>query len=254
MRHSPLHMRTPTRAGEPALEAARRKPLIFGLFRGVSVFSGVNGDDGDGGDEGRVTVNVGVAFGQGAPGGQTAGSLILNLAANRALIQTFNVNNLNELTIETNGVKYFSNGTPVAGQQFDYAFDTIGNRTQTLAGGDQNGLNLRTNNYSANNLNQITNRDVLEGAIELPWIIEKIKYGIDGYNEVQDLLGYPYVTYHFYTDIPDCWVFYRIAKPRYLFISANPDPNNTDPYELVIDVTYNRAIEIIWGPPPAPSK
>ena len=29
--------------------------------------------------------------------------------------------------------------TPVAGQQFDYAFDTIGNRTQTQAGGDQNG-------------------------------------------------------------------------------------------------------------------
>jgi RHS repeat-associated protein len=74
----------------------------------------------------------------------------------------------------TNGVKYFSNGTPMAGQQFDYAFDTIGNRTRTLAGGDQNGANLRTNNYYANNLNQITNRDVsgyvdVMGASDLPF-------------------------------------------------------------------------------------
>ena len=60
----------------------------------------------------------------------------------------------------TNGCKYFSDGTPVAGQQFDYTFDTIGNRTQTQTGGDTNGANLRVANYSPNNLNQITSRDV----------------------------------------------------------------------------------------------
>ncbi len=60
----------------------------------------------------------------------------------------------------TNGCKYFSTGTPVPGQQFDYTFDTIGNRTQTMSGGDTNGANLRVANYYANNLNQITNRDV----------------------------------------------------------------------------------------------
>ena len=43
----------------------------------------------------------------------------------------------------TSANKYFSDGTPVAGQQFDYAFDSIGNRTGTQAGGDQNGANLR---------------------------------------------------------------------------------------------------------------
>lgn len=58
------------------------------------------------------------------------------------------------------GCKYFYDQTPVAGQQFDYTFDTIGNRTQTQTGGDQNGMNLRTANYHANNLNQVTNRDV----------------------------------------------------------------------------------------------
>jgi len=60
----------------------------------------------------------------------------------------------------TNGCKYFSDGTPVAGQQFDYTFDTIGNRTQTQTGGNQSGVPLRVANYYANSLNQITNRDV----------------------------------------------------------------------------------------------
>jgi RHS repeat-associated protein len=58
------------------------------------------------------------------------------------------------------GHKFFADQTPVAGQQFDYAFDDIGNRTQTMAGGDQNGSNQRIANYHANNLNQYTNRDV----------------------------------------------------------------------------------------------
>jgi RHS repeat-associated protein len=60
----------------------------------------------------------------------------------------------------TGGNKFWSDETPVAGQQFDYLFDTIGNRTQTLSGGDQNGGYLRAANYYANPLNQITNRDV----------------------------------------------------------------------------------------------
>jgi RHS repeat-associated protein len=48
----------------------------------------------------------------------------------------------------------------VAGQQFEYTFDDIGNRKQTKAGGDASGNNLRTSVYSANTLNQITNRTV----------------------------------------------------------------------------------------------
>src|SRR5512140_4012640 len=60
----------------------------------------------------------------------------------------------------TSGHKYFADGTSVAGQQFDYSFDTIGNRTQTKAGGDALGINQRLANYYANLLNQYTNRDV----------------------------------------------------------------------------------------------
>lgn len=60
----------------------------------------------------------------------------------------------------TSGKKYWSDGTPVAGQQFTYGFDDIGNRKTTARGGDQNGANLRSATYWANNLNQITNRTV----------------------------------------------------------------------------------------------
>ena len=46
------------------------KPLIFALFRVVSGFFSLNGRDADGGDERHMAVNVGVAFGEGAHGGQ----------------------------------------------------------------------------------------------------------------------------------------------------------------------------------------
>ncbi|MEW6157379.1 MAG: RHS repeat-associated core domain-containing protein [Verrucomicrobiota bacterium] len=60
----------------------------------------------------------------------------------------------------TSGKKYWPDGTPVAGQQFEYAFDDIGNRTSTKAGGDENGGNLRSASYTGNNLNQYSGRGV----------------------------------------------------------------------------------------------
>jgi hypothetical protein len=60
----------------------------------------------------------------------------------------------------TGGKKYWSDGTPVAGQQMEYGFDRIGNRTSTKTGGDEVGSNLRFASYSVNNLNQYTSRDV----------------------------------------------------------------------------------------------
>src|ERR1035437_3545918 len=56
------------------------------------------------------------------------------------------------------GSKYWSDGSPVAGQQFGYGFDDIGNRQTTAAGGDNAGQNLPAAPYSANNLNQYTQR------------------------------------------------------------------------------------------------
>ena len=64
------------------------------------------------------------------------------------------------------GKRYWRDGTPLAGQQFGYGFDDIGNRTSTQAGGDAHGAGLRTASYTANTLNQITSRDI-PGAVDI---------------------------------------------------------------------------------------
>jgi len=64
------------------------------------------------------------------------------------------------------GKKYWADGTPVAGQQFEYGFDDIGNRTATKAGGNENGANLRSASYTPNLLNQYTSRTV-PGAVDI---------------------------------------------------------------------------------------
>ena len=60
----------------------------------------------------------------------------------------------------TSGKKYWSDGTAVAGQQFEYGFDDIGNRKLARFGGDTNGANLRQSDYKVNLLNQYTNHTV----------------------------------------------------------------------------------------------
>jgi RHS repeat-associated protein len=59
----------------------------------------------------------------------------------------------------TNGHKAWADGTPVAGQQFNYAYDGIGNRTGTIINGEAAG-------YEANSLNQYSQRDV-PGIVEV---------------------------------------------------------------------------------------
>jgi RHS repeat-associated protein len=60
----------------------------------------------------------------------------------------------------TSGRKYWSDVTPVAGQQFTYGYDDIGNRLTASCGGDQNGGNLRSSTYSPNSVNQYSSRTV----------------------------------------------------------------------------------------------
>src|SRR2546428_2541493 len=64
------------------------------------------------------------------------------------------------------GKKSWAEWTPVAGQQFEYGFDDIGNRTSSKAGGDQGGANLRSATYTPNAVNQITQRTV-PGAVDI---------------------------------------------------------------------------------------
>lgn len=58
------------------------------------------------------------------------------------------------------GKRYWPDGTPVAGQQFEYAFDDIGNRRSVATGGDRDGSDLRTSTYTVNRLNQYRDRTV----------------------------------------------------------------------------------------------
>lgn len=60
----------------------------------------------------------------------------------------------------TSGRKYWANGTAVLGQQFDYTFDDIGNRQTAVTGGNEWGSEKRYHNYTANTLNQYTQRSV----------------------------------------------------------------------------------------------
>jgi hypothetical protein len=64
------------------------------------------------------------------------------------------------------GKKFWADGTLVAGQQFGYGFDEIGNRTLAKAGGDARGSGLRQASYAVNPLNQYTSRDV-PGAVDV---------------------------------------------------------------------------------------
>ncbi len=64
------------------------------------------------------------------------------------------------------GTNRWGDGTFVAGQQYAYAFDDIGNRRWAKSGGDSAGQGLRTSYYTANNLNQYTGRTV-PGAIDV---------------------------------------------------------------------------------------
>jgi RHS repeat-associated protein len=58
------------------------------------------------------------------------------------------------------GRRFWSDWTPVAGQQFEYQYDDCGNRTWSRRGGDENGMGLRTSSQVFNLQNQLTRRNV----------------------------------------------------------------------------------------------
>ena len=58
------------------------------------------------------------------------------------------------------GRRYWADGRPVAGQQFEYRHDAIGNRTAGGWGGDELGQSLRWSTNTVNRLNQYTSRTV----------------------------------------------------------------------------------------------
>jgi RHS repeat-associated protein len=74
----------------------------------------------------------------------------------------------------TSGKKRWLDTTPVAGQQFEYMFDDIGNRISTKAGGGTGGAGLRSADYTPNRLNQYEERDV-PGALDVTGVAPQEK-------------------------------------------------------------------------------
>jgi len=115
----------------------------------------------------------------------------------------------------TNGCKHFTDGTPVPGQQLDYAFNTIGNRLQTWSVGNTNRTGLFQANYTNNALNQIVRRSVppfvdVKGANLLTNTVRNYVWATElsgsqqGAGGVGGLLEVSY--YDNYANIPaDCW-------------------------------------------------
>lgn len=60
----------------------------------------------------------------------------------------------------TSGKRHWNDNQLVAGQQFEYAYDDIGNRKSAASGGNEWGSGLRYENYTVNNVNQYTQRTV----------------------------------------------------------------------------------------------
>ncbi|MCS7091525.1 MAG: hypothetical protein NZM03_12520, partial [Limisphaera sp.] len=58
------------------------------------------------------------------------------------------------------GRRYWGDGRPVAGQQYEYRHDAIGNRTLSGWGGDERGQSLHWSTFTVNRLNQYTSRTV----------------------------------------------------------------------------------------------
>jgi RHS repeat-associated protein len=101
--------------------------------------------------------------------------------ASPAISYTYTYNNLHQRTRVTredgsywsygyndrgeviSGKKYWVDNSPVAGMHFDYGFDNLGNRNSAKSGGNTQGTGLREATYSANSLNQYTQRTVPGG-------------------------------------------------------------------------------------------
>ena len=66
----------------------------------------------------------------------------------------------------TSGKRAWSNGAPVAGEQFEYGFDTIGNRQVAGRGGDPAGGGMRYASYASDSANQLLQRTV-PGVLEV---------------------------------------------------------------------------------------
>jgi hypothetical protein len=92
----------------------------------------------------------------------------------------------------TSGKRRLSSGNLAGGQEFEYDYDDIGNRTLARSGGDGTGARLRESTYApANALNQLTTRTVpgslwLSGEVPISLTLQGITDGREFSLERQD--------------------------------------------------------------------
>jgi YD repeat-containing protein len=136
----------------------------------------------------------------------------------------------------TNGVKHWPDASVVAGQQFGYGFDTIGNRQTTLAGGDQSGANRRLASYTANDLNEYSSRTV-PGAVDVIgsatntasiWVNQIAAYRKTNYFWVQapvtNCAGAAYATVTTLAAVPNGWsAEYGTTNIGHVFVPGTPE-------------------------------
>ena len=98
-----------------------------------------------------------------AAGGEAVGSAYSYTSANQRNAVTnvdgsYWVYAYDSLGQVTSGRRHWADGSAIAGQQFEYGFDSIGNRKIAKSGGNAEGHKLRASSYSANDLNQYSSR------------------------------------------------------------------------------------------------
>ncbi len=104
----------------------------------------------------------------------------------------YGYNDRNEIN---SGKRYWADTSHVAGQQFEYQYDSIGNRQWTKLGGDTNGLNLRTESYAPNALNQYSSRSLSSQVDLLGVATANAVVSINGVTNVdrhQEYFHYPF--------------------------------------------------------------
>jgi RHS repeat-associated protein len=127
------------------------------------------------------------------------------------------------------GKRYLPDSTPKAGQQFDYAFDDIGNRQSASFGGDASGEHLVTAVYTANSLNQYTRRTV-PGVIEIDGVTSADANVASLASDGSHARGVRQGTY-FHTEVP----IHNNVGPVWLTLTnyalrTNAGPNGADIY------------------------
>ena len=141
-----------------------------------------------------------------------------------------------------------SNTNFVAGQQFEYLFDEIGNRVQSKSGGNVDGSNLRTSDYLVNALNQVTNRTIPDKFDVIGSAASNALVTVNGQSAYRH--G-EYFRYEFTTNNSSASVYPSVTNHAVLGAGTNTVTGNTflpkDPEAFAYDADGNQTADGRWA-------